>query len=206
MDLEMTGLDPERHVIVEIATLVTEDDLTIVAEGPDLVVHATDEQLADMEDIVRRMHTGSGLLEAIRASTVTLEEAGQATLEFVRQHVPAGETPLCGNSIAVDRSFLRQYLPEVDAHFHYRSIDVSSLKELCRRWNPEVYSARPHKLTAHRALDDIRESVAELTYYKEHFIVPRAGAPKPADEPKPADAPTPAEVPTPPSPPPAPTL
>src|SRR5579872_4579342 len=112
MDLEMTGLDPERHVIVEIATLVTNDDLSIVAEGPDLVVHASDEQLDGMEDIVRRMHTGSGLLDAIRASTVSLEDAGRATLEFVRRHVGAGETPLCGNSIAVDRSFLRAYLPE----------------------------------------------------------------------------------------------
>ncbi len=177
MDLEMTGLDPERHVIVEIATLVTDDDLEIVAEGPDVVVHAGDEHLDAMEQIVRRMHTGSGLLEAIRASTVSLEEAGRATLEFVRRHVPAGETPLCGNSIAVDRSFLRAYLPELDAHFHYRSIDVSTLKELCRRWSPAVYSARPHKVTAHRALDDIRESVAELAYYKEHFIRPPDAAP-----------------------------
>jgi oligoribonuclease len=172
MDLEMTGLDPKENVIVEIATLVTDDDLAIVAEGPDLVVHTTDEELEKMEDIVRRMHTGSGLLDAIRASTITLEEAGRQTLEFVRQHIPANESPLCGNSIAMDRSFLHAHLPELDAHFHYRSIDVSTLKELCRRWSPHVYSARPHKQTAHRALDDIRESVAELAYYKAHFIKP----------------------------------
>jgi oligoribonuclease len=170
MDLEMTGLDPERHVIVEIATLVTDDDLTIVAEGPDLVVAAPEAQLGAMEEVVRRMHTTSGLLEAIRESTTTLEEAGRATLEFLRQHVPAGETPLCGNSISVDRSFLKVHLPELDAHFHYRNIDVSTVKELCRRWNPPLYAARPHKATAHRALDDIRESVAELAYYKEHFM------------------------------------
>ncbi|MGO9911981.1 MAG: oligoribonuclease [Acidimicrobiales bacterium] len=188
MDLEMTGLNPERNVIVEIATLVTDDDLNIVAEGPDLVVHATDEQLAEMDDVVKRMHTSSGLLPLIQSSTVTVEEAGMATLDFVRQHVPAGETPLCGNSIAMDRSFLRVYLPELESHFHYRSIDVSTVKELCRRWNPKIYSGRPHKLTAHRALDDIRESVAELAFYKEHFVrvpIPEpdaAGAATPTSE------------------------
>ncbi|MHB1988551.1 MAG: oligoribonuclease [Acidimicrobiales bacterium] len=170
MDLEMTGLDPACHVIVEIATLVTDDDLNIVAEGPDLVVHATPDQLAGMDDVVRRMHTGSGLVAAIEQSTVTIEEAGRVTLEFVAQHTPAGESPLCGNSIAMDRRFLREYLPDLEDHFHYRSIDVSSLKELCKRWNPAVYAARPHKLTAHRALDDIRESVAELAYYKTSFV------------------------------------
>ncbi len=168
----MTGLDPDRHVIVEIATLVTDDDLNILAEGPDLVLHAEEEKLAAMDDVVRRMHTTSGLLEAIRSSTVSLEEAGAATLEFVRQHCQSGETPLCGNSIAMDRTFLRAYLPELDDHFHYRSIDVSSVKELCKRWAPAVYSARPHKQTAHRALDDIRESVSELLYYKENFLRP----------------------------------
>ena len=197
MDLEMTGLDPDRHVIVEIATLVTDDDLDVVAEGPDLVIHATEEQLEGMEDIVRRMHTGSGLLEAIRQSAVSLEEAGQESLEFVRRHVRQGETPLCGNSIAVDRMFLRAYLPELDRQFHYRSIDVSTLKELCKRWSPELYAARPHKLTAHRALDDIRESIAELKFYKDHFIQPRAvpdGAQpaedQPAGDPPAEDQPT----------------
>jgi oligoribonuclease len=185
MDLEMTGLDPERDVIVEIASLVTDDELNVVAEGPDLVIHAADERLERMEEVVRRMHTSSGLLEAIKQSPTTLEEAGAATLEFVRQHVVAGATPLCGNSIAVDRSFLRVHLPELDAHFHYRSIDVSSVKELCRRWNPEVYAGRPHKQTAHRALDDIRESVAELVYYKEHFMRERV-VPSAAGEAAPA--------------------
>jgi oligoribonuclease len=184
MDLEMTGLDPGRHVIVEIATLVTDDELNIVAEGPDLVLHAEEDKLAEMDDVVRRMHTTSGLLEAIKASTVTLEQAGAATLQFVRQHSPGGASPLCGNSIAMDRSFLRAYLPELDDHFHYRSIDVSSLKELCKRWSPAVYSARPHKQTAHRALDDIRESVAELLYYKENFL--RPATPTTPDEPRPA--------------------
>lgn len=172
----MTGLDPTKDVIVEIATLVTDDDLEIVAEGPDLVVHAEPAQLEGMEEIVRRMHTTSGLLPEIEAATTTAEEAGRATLEFVRQHVAAGETPLCGNSISVDRRFLRHQLPELDAHFHYRSIDVSTVKELCKRWSPAVYSARPHKTTAHRALDDIRESVAELRYYKERFLRPATAA------------------------------
>ena len=177
MDLEMTGLDPAHDVIVEIATVVTDDFLNIVGEGPDLVVAATAEQLADMEEIVQRMHTSSGLLEAITASTVTITEAVHKTLEFVRAHVPRpGEVPLCGNSISVDRRFLHRYAPELESYFHYRSIDVSTLKELCRRWAPEVYAGRPQKLTAHRALDDVRESIAELKYYKENFLSPAAAA------------------------------
>ncbi|MGH9170944.1 MAG: oligoribonuclease [Acidimicrobiales bacterium] len=168
----MTGLDPERHVIVEISTLVTDDDLTIVAEGPDLVVGATGEQLALMEEIVRHMHTVSGLLPAIEASGVTVEQAGAQTLDFMKSHLgKAGEVPLCGNSIAVDRRFLRQYLPELENFFHYRSVDVSTVKELCKRWRPDLYSGRPHKQTAHRALDDVKESVAELAYYRKHFMV-----------------------------------
>ncbi len=174
----MTGLEPEHDVIVEIATLVTDDDLNVVAEGPDLVVHATDEQLAGMDDVVVRMHTGSGLLTQIKESTVTLEEAGLATLDFVRQHVQRGQTPLCGNSIAIDRRFLRVYLPDIEQHFHYRCIDVSTVKELCRRWAPEIYAGRPHKLTAHRALDDIRESIIELAYYRANFLTEAARAEK----------------------------
>jgi oligoribonuclease len=171
IDLEMTGLDPARNVIVEIATIVTDDDLNIVAEGPDLVIGATPEQLAAMDEVVRRMHTTSGLLAAIAKSTVTVEEAAAATLEFLKSQLPtAGSVPLCGNSIAMDRSFLRQYMPVVDDYFHYRTIDVSSVKELCKRWYRDVYGARPQKLTAHRALDDIRESVAELIYYREHVF------------------------------------
>ena len=183
MDLEMTGLDPSRHVIVEIATLMTDDDLNIVAEGPDLVVHATDEQLALMEDIVVGMHTRSGLLEAIKASTTTLEEAGAATLEFLRAQVPVGQVPLCGNSIGTDRRFLAAFLPEVEAHLHYRSVDVSTVKELARRWYPTAAAAAPRKAGGHRALDDIRESVEELRYYRAAVFAPvPAGVPVAAPE------------------------
>ncbi len=173
MDLEMTGLDPAKHVIVEIATLVTDDDLNIVAEGPDLVVHQPEEALALMEPIVVEMHTKSGLLPAIRASTVTLEEAGQATLEFIKQWVPeARKVPLCGNSIGMDRRFLDQYLPAIEHWLHYRSIDVSSVKELAKRWYPTLNHGRPYKAGTHRALDDIRESVTELRFYRERVFVP----------------------------------
>ena len=175
MDLEMTGLDHTRDVIVEIATLVTDDQLEIIAEGPDLVIHQPDEILSTMEQIVVDMHTRSGLLDAIRASTVTLEEAGAATLEFIRTHAPeARSVPLCGNSIGTDRRFLAAYLPEIEEYLHYRSVDVSSVKELVKRWYPEVDVARPSKPGNHRALDDIRDSVAELRYYREHVFVPVA--------------------------------
>lgn len=168
LDLEMTGLDPERHVIVEIATLVTDDELEIVAEGPDLVVHQPPEALDAMEDVVRTMHTKSGLLPLIGSSTVSLEEAGARTLEFLEQHVPEpGTVPLCGNSIGTDRRFLVKYLPAIEDHLHYRSVDVSTIKELTRRWYPEVLRDRPEKDGRHRALDDIRESVAELRFYRE---------------------------------------
>ena len=167
MDLEMTGLDPARHTIVEIATLVTDDDLNVVAEGPDLVVHATAEQLAAMDDYVREMHTRSGLLAAIEASALSLAEAGRQTLAFLRQHIPEARTvPLCGNSIGTDRRFLARWLPEIDDFLHYRSVDVSTLKELARRWYPEVLAGAPRKAGAHRALGDIKESVAELRYYR----------------------------------------
>ena len=179
----MTGLEPEHHVIVEIATLVTDDVLNVVAEGPDLVVSASSEQLAAMDEVVRRMHTTSGLLAAVVQSTLSVEEAGRQTLDFVRSHVPARTVPLCGNSISVDRRFLRQYLPELDDWFHYRSVDVSTLKELCKRWRPDLYAARPHKQTAHRALDDIRESVAELTYYKANFLAAEPPAESGAEAP-----------------------
>lgn len=175
MDLEMTGLDPARHVIVEIATLVTDDDLNIVAEGPDLVVHATEEQLAVMEPVVVEMHTKSGLLEQIRSSTVSLEEAGAATLAFIKEHVPQPRSvPLCGNSIGMDRRFLDAHLPEIEQYLHYRSVDVSSIKELVRRWYPQVLSTLRNKQGTHRALDDIRESVIELRHYREHVFVPQA--------------------------------
>ncbi|HVM10591.1 MAG TPA: oligoribonuclease [Acidimicrobiales bacterium] len=167
MDLEMTGLDPARHVIVEIATLITDDDLAIVAEGPDLVINPGDAALAEMDDVVRTMHTKSGLLEAIAASTVTLEEAGAATLEFLKQHVPEQRTvPLCGNSIGTDRRFLAIYLPDIENWLHYRSVDVSTVKELARRWYPDAVASAPTKSGGHRALDDIRESVEELKHYR----------------------------------------
>lgn len=173
MDLEMTGLDPATNVIVEIATIVTDDDLNIIAEGPDLVVHATDEQLAIMEPIVVEMHTRSGLLTAIRESTITLEEAGAATLAFIKQYVPEQrKVPLCGNSIGMDRRFLDAYLPEIEHWLHYRSIDVSSVKELVKRWYPGVIGSMPHKTGTHRALDDIRASVEELRFYRTHTFVP----------------------------------
>jgi oligoribonuclease len=167
MDLEMTGLDPTRHTIVEIATLITDDELATVAEGPDLVVAVGPDALLGMDAVVRAMHTRSGLLDAIKGSTVTLAEAGQATMAFLRQHIPEPATvPLCGNSIGTDRRFLAAWLPEVEAYLHYRSVDVSTIKELARRWNPDAYAAAPKKAGGHRALDDIRESVAELAYYR----------------------------------------
>jgi oligoribonuclease len=176
MDLEMTGLDPSRHTIVEIATLITDDQLEIVAEGPDLVVYQPEAALAEMDPVVVEMHTKSGLLEQIRASTLNLEEAGRLTLDFIRTHVPNERSvPLCGNSIGTDRRFLAAYLPEIEHYLHYRSVDVSSVKELVRRWYPGVLSARAGKQGSHRALDDIRESVAELRYYREHvFVSPAA--------------------------------
>jgi len=173
MDLEMTGLEPETDVIVEIATLITDDDLNIIAEGPDLVIHQSDEVLARMNQVVVDMHTKSGLLEAIKSSTVTLEEAGAATLEFIRQHIPEARTiPLCGNSIGTDRRFLAKYLPEIENYLHYRSVDVSTIKELARRWYPKLGSDRPNKGGTHRALDDIRASVNELAFYRERVFTP----------------------------------
>jgi oligoribonuclease len=167
MDLEMTGLDAGRHVIVEIATLVTDDDLQVVAEGPDLVVHATDEQLAQMDDFVRDMHTSSGLLDEIRASELTLADAGRITDEFIRAHVPKSRTvPLAGNSIGTDRRFLAAHLPEIEEYLHYRSVDVSTIKELAGRWYPGALAGAPRKAGGHRAMDDIKESLAELAYYR----------------------------------------
>jgi oligoribonuclease len=167
IDLEMTGLDVERHVIVEIACLVTDSELVIVDDGIDIVVHQDADALAGMDDFVRKMHTKSELLPQIEAATVDLATAGTRVLEYIKGHVGSpGQAPLCGNSIGVDRRFLDRGLPEIDGYLHYRSIDVSSLKELCRRWYPEIYRNRPSKKETHRALDDIRESVAELRYYR----------------------------------------
>jgi len=167
MDLEMTGLDPARHVIVEIATLVTDDELNVVATGPELVINATEDQLSAMDQVVIDMHTKSGLRDQIRASTVTLDEARQQTLDFLKVHIPTPRTvPLCGNSIGMDRRFLAAYMTDVEDYLHYRSIDVSTIKELARRWYPEVLSTAPRKETGHRALDDITESLNELRFYR----------------------------------------
>ncbi len=167
----MTGLDPRVNVVVEIATIVTTDELEIVAEGPDLVVAASADDLAKMDDVVRKMHTESGLLSKVEASTLSISDATAQTLEFLRKHIPQkGRAPLCGNSIGVDRRFLALQLPELDEYFHYRSIDVSTVKELCKRWSPVLYGKRPVKVGAHRALDDVRESVEELRFYREQFF------------------------------------
>lgn len=177
MDLEMTGLEPRRHVIVEIATIITDDHLNVIAEGPDLVLHATPEQLAEMGDFVTEMHTKSGLLPAISASDVSVRDAEVATLEFLKSHVTEiRSVPLCGNSIGTDRRFLEEYMPELESFFHYRNVDVSTIKELARRWHPEVLAARPDKATTHRALDDIKESIAELVHYRSTLFGPHDGA------------------------------
>jgi oligoribonuclease len=187
MDLEMTGLDPARCVIVEIATLITDDDLNIIAEGPDLVVHQDESALAEMDPIVVEMHTKSGLIDEIRASTMSLDDAGGQTLAFIKEHVSeARKVPLCGNSIGMDRRFLAAYLPEIEEYLHYRSVDVSTVKELVKRWYPALNSSRPRKAGAHRALDDIRASIVEMQFYREHVFV--AGAAEPtAAEVHPAD-------------------
>ena len=177
----MTGLDATSDVIVEIATLVTDDDLEVVAEGPDLVVHQPEDQLAKMDDVVQRMHSSSGLLEAIRSSTVTLDEAGDATMAFLKEHIPHARTvPLCGNSIGMDRRFLAAYLPEIEEYLHYRSIDVSTIKELSRRWYPDELKGLTKKPSAHRAMDDIKESVAELRYWRERVFRPPGDGETPA--------------------------
>lgn len=173
LDLEMTGLDVSRHVIVELAVMVTDSALEPLDDGLDIVVHQPPETLAAMDKVVQHMHERSGLLTEIAASETRLEVAGASALDYIRGHVPkAGTAPMCGNSIGVDRRFLDRQLPELDAYLHYRSIDVSSLKELCRRWYPEVYRHRPGKKEVHRALDDVRESIAELRYYRETMLRP----------------------------------
>ncbi|SPJ41515.1 Oligoribonuclease [Corynebacterium diphtheriae] len=172
IDLEMTGLELDRHVIVEVAALITDADLNIIGEGVDLVVHATPEQLAEMDDFVTTMHTSSGLLEEIKASTVSLQEAEDAVLALIAQHCdPDHRAPLAGNSIATDRSFIRAQMPRLDKALHYRMVDVSSLKELSRRWAPRVYFNQPDKGMAHRALADIVESIRELDYYRRAWLI-----------------------------------
>lgn len=176
VDLEMTGLDVHRHVIVEVAALVTDADLTILGEGVDLVVHATEEELAQMDDFVTSMHGNSGLTEQIRSSTVTMEQAEDAVLALIAEHCsPEHPAPLAGNSIATDRTFIREQMPRLDAALHYRMVDVSSIKELARRWYPKAYYNQPPKGLAHRALADIVESVRELDYYRRAVFVDSPG-------------------------------
>jgi oligoribonuclease len=178
VDLEMTGLMVETDVIVEIACIVTDSSLDALDDGIQLVVHADAETLARMSDFVRGMHTKSGLIVEIENSPVSVAEAEQATLAYVKQHVTKpSSAPLCGNSIGTDRGFLARYMTELDDYLHYRSIDVSSLKELCRRWNPELYRKRPGKAENHRALDDIRESIEELRFYREQLFIAGAADP-----------------------------
>ncbi|OFK66570.1 oligoribonuclease [Corynebacterium sp. HMSC074A09] len=167
IDLEMTGLEPQRHVIVEVAAVITDAELNILDEGIDLVVHATEEQLAEMDDFVTTMHANSGLDKEIRESTLTIEEAEEAVLKLVEKHCdPNHPAPLAGNSIATDRAFIRAHMPRLDTALHYRMIDVSTIKELARRWHPRAYYNQPDKGMAHRALQDIIESIRELDFYR----------------------------------------
>jgi len=176
IDLEMTGLDPERDRILEAAVIITNGNLEILAEGPNLVVYQPDEVLAGMDAWNQKHHGASGLIDRVRASTTTDEQAEAMLLEFVKAHVPEREAPLAGNSVHQDRRFLARYWKAFDAYLHYRIVDVSSVKELVQRWNAEAYSSRPNKKGTHRALDDIRESIAELAHYRKHAF--RAPEPK----------------------------
>jgi len=173
IDCEMTGLSLDTDALVEVAALVTDYELTVLGDGVDVVIRPPDAALAQMGDFVREMHTKSGLLPEISASSVDVAAAQAATLEYVKQHVPAASTaPLCGNSIGTDRRFLARYMTDLDEYLHYRSIDVSSLKELCRRWYPAIYRKRPGKAEHHRALADIRESIEELRFYRANLLIP----------------------------------
>ena len=175
IDCEMTGLSLEHDALVEVAALVTDYELTVLGSGVDIIIRPPDEALAQMGDFVREMHTTSGLLDELAAGT-TLEDAQAQVLTYVREHVPeAGKAPLGGNTIATDRGFLARDMPELDAHLHYRMIDVSSIKELSRRWYPRAYFAAPEKKGGHRALADITESIAELRYYREAVFRPQPG-------------------------------
>lgn len=183
VDLEMTGLDADRDVIVEIAVIVTDGGLGTVHEGPELVVGAPDDVLDAMEEVVVEMHTTSGLLEAVRASDLSIEDAEQAVLDWLLPLVPEPhQAPLAGNSVHADRAFLRRYMPRLHDHLHYRNVDVSTIKELAKRWYPGGLEGAPGKGGGHRALADIRESIAELAHYREHLFVPEARAMAPDDE------------------------
>jgi len=169
LDLEMTGLDPDTDLIIEIATLVTDKELNILAEGPVFAIYQSDETLAKMDEWNQTHHGQSGLIARVKASTVTEARAEQETLAFLSQWVKAGQSPMCGNSIGQDRRFLYRYMPELEAFFHYRNIDVSTLKELAARWAPEVKKGFK-KTAAHIAMDDVKESIAELSYYRTHLF------------------------------------
>lgn len=171
IDLEMTGLDPNRHVILEIASLVTSPDLEILAEGPCYALRRTEEELARIDEWSAHAHQKSGLMDRVHASEIDAKEAGQQTLDFITPWVEDGASPLCGNTVAHDRRFLRREMPRLEAYFHYRHVDVSTLKEIVTRWYPRDYHA-PRKRQAHLALDDIRESVAELQWYRQRVFVP----------------------------------
>ncbi|MFI7609158.1 oligoribonuclease [Micromonospora sp. NPDC049366] len=176
IDCEMTGLDLGRDKLIEVAALVTDPDLNVLGDGVDVVIHADDAALDAMPEIVQTMHAKSGLTEEVRRSTVTLAEAEDLVLDYVSTFVKDPRTaPLCGNSIATDRGFITRDMPRLDNHLHYRMIDVSSIKELCRRWYPRVYFGQPAKGLAHRALADIRESIRELEYYRRTIFVPLPG-------------------------------
>lgn len=177
VDLEMTGLDPDRDRIVEIAVIVTDGGLERLVEGPDLVIHQPDESLATMDKVVVDMHRDSGLTEAVRASEVGVGEAEQAVLEFLSPLVPeARSAPLAGNSVHTDRMFLRRWMPRLEGHLAYRNVDVSTVKELARRWYRDAYEAAPEKAGGHRALADIRESIDELRWYRKAIFRPTGGA------------------------------
>lgn len=169
IDMEMTGLEPETDRIIEVATLITDAELNILAEGPVLAVHQSDTALAAMDEWNQRTHGESGLVERVRRSKLDDAEAERQTLEFLRQYADSGSSPMCGNSVHQDRRFMVRYMPHLEAFFHYRNLDVSTVKELARRWRPELPGGFDKKGT-HQAMDDIRDSVNELKYYREHFF------------------------------------
>jgi oligoribonuclease len=169
LDMEMTGLDPEKERIIEVAVVVTDAQLEVVAEGPVLVIHQSDELLDGMDAWNKGTHGRSGLIDKVKASTITEAQAEEQLLAFLSQYVPPGKSPLCGNTISQDRRFMFAYMPRFEEFFHYRNLDVSTLKELCRRWKPEVYKGFQKK-SKHEALADIYESIDELKYYREHLF------------------------------------
>nr|WP_068021290.1 oligoribonuclease [Nocardia mexicana] len=176
MDCEMTGLRLDSDKLIEVAALVTDSDLNILGEGVDIVIHADDAALAAMPPVVQEMHARSGLTDEVRRSTVTMAEAERQVLDYIKEYVPSPRTvPLAGNSIATDRGFIARDMPELDAHLHYRMVDVSSIKELCRRWYPRIYFGQPEKGLTHRALADIQESIRELEYYRRTAFVTAPG-------------------------------